>query len=133
MEILEGITEEKLTGEDSINGTTHGKDEAIEDVINECFLSPAQAEPSKTISELASFGPPIGAKIKNDALDDIWSPSPASRSVHVLPAIVTGKELINEVSFSRAQSWIVLCERLSLSSRILQDIISMCPGRNLRA
>ena len=39
MEILEGITEEKLTGEDSINGTTHGKDEAIEDVINECFLS----------------------------------------------------------------------------------------------
>lgn len=106
MEILEGMTKEKFTGKDSINGTTHGKDEAIEDVINECSLSPAQAEPSKTISELTSFRPPIGAKIKNDALDDILSPSRRSRSDHVLPTIVTGKELTNEVSFSRAQSWI---------------------------
>lgn len=53
--------------------------------------------------QVASFGPPIGAKMKNDALDDIWSPSPESRRISVLPAIVTGKELTND-SFSRAQS-----------------------------
>lgn len=77
MEILEGMNDEKLTGEDRRDGITNFKDEPIENGINEYLMTPAQA--SKTVSELAFFGQPIGAKIKNDALDDIWSPSPESR------------------------------------------------------
>lgn len=107
MEIIEGMTDEKFNGEDSIHSITHCRDEAIEDVIDEYLMTPAQAEASNKVSKLGSSGPPIGAKVKSDALDDIWSPSPESRSVSsVLPAIVTGKELTSDVSFSRTQSWI---------------------------
>lgn len=112
MEILEGMNDEKLTREDRRDGITNFKDEPIENGINEYLMTPAQA--SKTVSELAFFGQPIGAKIKNDALDDIWSPSPELRSVSVLPAIVIGKELTKVVPFSRNQSWINASEQGNL-------------------
>ena len=44
MDILEGMTDEKPTGEDSIDGFIHCKDEAIEYVINKHFMTPKPAE-----------------------------------------------------------------------------------------
>lgn len=71
MNILEGMADEKPTGEDSIDGFRHYKNETIEDVINKYLMTPEQAEARKKVSELDSFGPPIGAKIKIDAFNDI--------------------------------------------------------------
>lgn len=107
MKIFEDLADEKLTGEANIGCITYCKEEAIEDVINEYLLTPAQAEASKKVSKLASFGPPIGSNIKIDTPNGIWSPCPGSCIVSsVLPAIVSGKELTNDVSFTRTQSWV---------------------------
>lgn len=93
MDILEGMTDEKSTGEDSIEGFIYCKNKAIEDIINKYLMTPEKAEAWKEVSELASFGPPVGAKIKIDALDDIWSPFLESINVSVLPAKLTGETL----------------------------------------
>lgn len=105
-DILEGLTDEKPTGEDSIDGLIYCKNKATEDVINKYLMTPEEAEARKEVSELTSFGPPVGAKIKIDVLDGIWSPFLESSNVSVYPAKLTGKKLTTGVSFSRNQSWI---------------------------
>lgn len=106
MDILEGITDEKPTGEDSIDGFIHCKDEAIEYVINIHLMPPEPAETRKKVSSLDSFGPPRGAEIKIDAPGDIWSPSLELSNISILPTKLIGEKPTTDVSFSRTQSWI---------------------------
>lgn len=120
MNILEGMTDEKPIGEDSIDGFIHCKDEAIEDVIKKYLMRSKQADSRKKGSELAVFRPPIGAKIKIDALDDIWSPSLELSSVSVLPAKLIDEKLTTDVSFSRNKSWI--------DASAQQDLVTSSPS-----
>lgn len=106
MDILEGMTDEKPTDQDSTDDSMYCKNKGLEDIINKYFMTPGEAEARKEVSELASFGPPVGAKIKIDALDDIWLPFLESSNVSVLPAKLTGEKLTTGVSVPRNQSCI---------------------------
>lgn len=120
MDILEGLTDEKPTGEDSIHGFIYCKNKAIEDVINKYLMTPEEVEARKEVSELASFGPPVGAKIKIDAPDGIWPPFLESSNISVLPAKLTGETLTTVVSFSRNQCWIDASAQQDLIPRSAQ-------------
>lgn len=123
MDIIEGMTDEKPTGEQSIDVSTYCK-KGIEDVINKYLMKPEEAEARKEVSELASFGPPVGAKIKIDALDDIWSPFLELSNVSVLPAKLTGENLTTGVSCSLNQSWIDTSAHQDLIPRSPQPDVS---------
>lgn len=124
MDIIEGMTDEKPTGGDSIDVSIYCKNKGIEDVIKKYLMKPEEAEARKEVSELASFGPPVSAKIKIDALDDIWSPFLESSNFSVLPAKLTGENLTTGVSFSRNQSWIDTSAQQDLIHRSLQPDVS---------
>lgn len=124
MDILESMTDEKPTDEDSIDGSMYCKKKGFEDVINKYLMTAGESEARKEVSERASFGPPVGAKIKIDALDDIWLPFLESSNFSVLPAKLTCEKLTTGVSVSLNQSCIDASAQQDLIPRSAQPAVS---------